>query len=331
MSAPVIDPESSVLIYPQWLNWEHQFSATGTPYDWTIASGGFPSGMTFQPSLSVTGTSSDNAIAASNHGLPEGAGLVFRSKTGGSSLTTNTIYYLVNAATDSFQLAATPGGSALALGTNITAALLYRPGFLSGAATVPGVSDVRLKAINTDAPSAEVLFPIGIVAAAAVPDSNADFVWDFATNNIIAQTSSVLNLTPADRNTPILFVKEQDDLIIRLRLVKNTSVLDLAIADGDAKLVLKELEPEGKIVVSDASIKAGTGDASSVLIHAKIDGSAIKVAFTNYEDDGGTQFAALAEIQISFDNPGYFGGDPAKLTRTSKTFRIQTERDLSEN
>lgn len=330
MSAPVIDPESSVLIYPQWLNWEHQFSATGSPYDWAIASGGFPTGLTFQPSLAVTGTSSDNKIAASAHGLPNGAALVFRSKTGGSSVVTNTIYYVCNAETDAFQLAPTPGASALSLGTNITAGVLYRPGFLSGAATAPGVSDVRLTASNSTGPSAEVLFPIGIVAAAAVPDSNVDFVWDFSTNNIIVQTSSVLNLTPADRNAPILFVKEQDDLIIRLRLVKNTSVLDLAIADGDARLVLKELEPEGKIVVSDAAIKVGTGDSSSVLIHAKIDGDAIKAAFTNYEEDGGTLFAALAEIQISFDNPGYFGGDPAKLTRTSRTFRIQTERDLNE-
>lgn len=330
MSAPVIDPESSVLIYPQWLHWEHQFSATGTPYDWTIASGGFPTGMIFQPSLSVTGTSSDNQIAASSHGLPEGAAVVLRSKTGGSSVAINTIYYILNAEADSFQLASTPGGSALALGSNITAGILYRPGFLTGAATVPGVSDVRLTATNGTGPSAEVLFPIGIVAAAAVPDSNVDFVWDFSTNNIIAQTSSVLNLTPADRNTPILFVKEQDDLIIRLRLVKSASVLDLAIADGDAKLVLKELEPDGKVVVSDASVKVGTDDSSSVLIHAKIDGSAIKAAFTNYEADGGTLFAALAEIQINFDNPGYFAGTPAKLTRTSKTFRIQTERDLSE-
>jgi len=85
MSIPVIDPESSVLSYPQWLTWEHQFSATFSPYNWRIASGSFPSGMLFQPSLDVTGDHTTDTLTHAAHGLANGTALVFRSKTGGSA------------------------------------------------------------------------------------------------------------------------------------------------------------------------------------------------------------------------------------------------------
>src|SRR5260370_15185218 len=99
MAIPVIDPESSVLSYPQWLTWEHQFSATNAPTSWQIVAGGFPSGMTFQPSWAVTGTAgSTNQINLTAHGFANGTILVFSALTGGSSLTTATNYYLVNAA-----------------------------------------------------------------------------------------------------------------------------------------------------------------------------------------------------------------------------------------
>lgn len=319
-----------MIIFPQWLTWEHQFAATNSPYVWSIASGGFPTGMTFQPSWAVTGDATANTISLVGHGFQNGMQLVFSAISGGSGLSANTLYYVVNAATDTFKLAATSGGAAIDFTTTLTAGTIFRPGFLTGYATVPGVSDVRLIATNGTGPSTEQLFTIGISAAAAAPDSNADLVWDFATNSVIVQSDSTLNLTPAPRDTPILFVKEQDDLIIRLRTTKGASVIDLgAVADNACTLVLKELEPDGKIIVSDKSLKLGTGDGNSILLHAKITGNAIKAAFTNYEADGGTFFGALAEIQITYPNP-YFGSDPASLVRTSKTFRIQTERDLSE-
>ena len=163
------------------------------------------------------------------------------------------------------------------------------------------------------------------------PDANADLVWDFATNSVIAQTDSTLNLTPAERATPILFMKEEDDLIARIRTVKGPSVIDLgAVADGDCKLVLKELEPENKVVVSDASQKIGTGDANSILLHAKFAGDALAASLSNYEADAGTLYNALAEIEITYPNP-FFGATPATLRRTSKTFTIQIERDLGED
>jgi hypothetical protein len=331
MSVPTIDPESSVLSYPQWLTWEHQFSATNSPYDWAITAGAFPTGMTFQPALTgVTGDYTTDTFTSTAHGLANGTAIVFRAKTGGTGLSTNTIYYVVNAATDTFQLATTPGGTVIDFTTsNVSAGTLYRPGYLHGYATVPGVTTVRLTATNGDGTSDEVLFTIGIEPAAAAPDSNADLVWNFGTNDIIAQTSSALNLTPAADGIPILYVKEQDDLIIRLRLLKSGSILDLMVADNQAVLVLKELEPENQVIISDASKQIGTGDASSLLLHAKFNGAALAASLTNYEADSGTYYDALAEIELTFPSPyGDFG--PDTLVRTSKTFRLRIERDLGE-
>ena len=333
MSAPVIDPESSVLSYPQWLTWEHQFSATNNPYDWSIASGAFPTGMTFQPAYAGTASNIGDTINFTAHGLANGTCIVFRTLTGGTGLSINTRYFVINTAADTFQVSLTSGGAAMTITADYSAVAFYRPGFLTGAASMPGISTVRLVATNagpTD--SAEVLFTISIEPAAAVPDSNADIVWDFATNSVIVQTSSALNLTAVDRDTPILFVKEEDDLIARLRLVKNGSVLDLGdLPDANSlKLVLKELEPEAQVLLSDNADKAGTGDSSSYLVHAKFNGDSLAASLTNYETDAGTFYDALAEFELTFTNPGYFAGTPATLRRTSKTFRIRIERDLGE-
>jgi hypothetical protein len=331
MAIPVVDPESSVLTYPQWLKWEHQFSATNTPTSWQITAGGFPSGMTFQPSWAVTGTSSSNLINLTAHGFANGTILTFSALTGGSSLATATNYYVVNTAANTFQLSLTSGGAVQALGSDISAATIYRPGYLVGAATLPGISTVQLTATNgTGASTPPTLFTIGIEPAAVSPDSNVDLIWNFATNDIIAQLTSSLSLTPVGKDAaglviPQIFAKEDDDLIMRVRLVKNSSVLDL----GDPvamSLILKELEPDAQVVISDGAVRIGTGDATSYLIHAKLDGAILAASLTNYEADSGTFFTALAEIELTFVNPYAVG--PTNLVRTSKTFGIQIERDL---
>lgn len=334
MSAPVIDPTSSVLSYPQWLTWQFIFSASNSPNAWSVASGGFPTGMSFQPSLAATGSSGTNIITASDNTYTNGTVVVFAALTGGAPLAAGTLYYVTGLNTDgTFSLATSAGGSPISLTSDITSALLIQPGLLTGFAMIPGIYNVEMVASNGTgggvASSAPVLFTIGIEAAAAAPDTNADIIWDFAANAIIVQTSATLNLTPAPRATPILYVKEQDDLIIRLRLVKNGTILDPVMGDNGLVLVLKQYEPDGQIVVSDASVEVGTGDSSSLLLHAKFNGNALAAALSNYEQDAGTFFPALAEFELTFPNPGYSIG-PDTFVRTSPTFTIQIERDLGE-
>ncbi|MEI9897160.1 MAG: hypothetical protein WDN28_25680 [Chthoniobacter sp.] len=287
--------------------------------------------MTFEPSWNVTADASTDTIALTAHGFANGTVLAFSSLTGGTGLSTATRYFVVNAAADTFQLATTPGGTAIDITVNYTAATLFRPGYLSGAATVPGISTVRLTATNADpATSAEVLFTIGIEPAAAAPDGNVDMVWNFATDDIIHQPTSTLVLTPVPRTTPItpiIFVKEGNDLIVRLRIVKDTTVIAPRMdADGNLKLILKELEPENEIIVSSDRAEQGVGDGKSYLIYAKFDGATLASSLSNYENDQGTFYNALAEFEFTYHNTESVG--PELITRTSKTFGVNIERDL---
>lgn len=56
-----------------------------------------------------------NVIQAKAHGYPNGEKVVFFGGTPPGGLAAGTIYYVVNAATDSFQVAATVGGAAIDL------------------------------------------------------------------------------------------------------------------------------------------------------------------------------------------------------------------------
>jgi hypothetical protein len=334
MSAPVIDDTTSVLSFPQWQNWEHYFTATNTPYQWNINAGGFPTGMTFQPNWNGIGTSATGVISTGvDHGLALGQVVMFSSITwSGTGLAINTPYYVSTIpSAHELRVAATAGGASLSFTADFTVSNLFRPGYLTGAAVLPGLPKVTLQAVNASGPSAEVTFTIGIEAAAASPDSNVDLLWDFGTNDVIVQTSSSTNTTPADRDTPIIFVKEQDDLILRVRIVKTGTILDLGpLAEPtDLKLVIKELDPDGQVVVSDAAAQFGSGPSNSYLVHTKFNGDVLASTLANYLKDKGTFYGALAELEITFATPyGAFG--PSTLRRTSKTFTIQIDRDLGE-
>lgn len=73
---------------------------------------------------SVTGNSGTNVITVSGAAITTGTPFYFQSKVGGSGVTTGTIYWAVNSSGSTLQAALTPGGSAVALGSNITAAVI---------------------------------------------------------------------------------------------------------------------------------------------------------------------------------------------------------------
>jgi len=62
----------------------------------------------------------DETCTISAHGLSDGDAVVVSSITGGATsvLTEHTLYYVINADTDTFQLATRPGGTAIAFGTD---------------------------------------------------------------------------------------------------------------------------------------------------------------------------------------------------------------------
>jgi hypothetical protein len=330
MPAPVIDPESSVLSYPQWAAWEHQFSASPAETSWVVASGSFPTGMTFQPNWAVTGTSSGNTINLAAHGFANGTLFVFAALAGGSGLATATRYYVVGAATNTFQLSLTPGGTVAALTTDISAAVIFRPGYLVGTATVPGISTVRLTATNGSGTSPEVLFTIGIEPGAPTNDANVDVLCDVVSKLVNEQTDSTVTtvtaVAPNQDNTPgvVLGVKENDDLMLRLRFVKAGTIVDLPVTD--LKLVIKEFEPDKEVGLSTAWVKEGSGTGASYLLYTSLTGTALAGSLSNYEADKGTAYLGIADLEVTFSNPESIG--PDTLTFSSVTFGIRIERDL---
>lgn len=77
-----------------------------------------------------TSAAADDIIDAAGHGFVLGDEVVFTALTGGAGLTTNRVYYVIaaNLATDTFQVSATPGGSAVDFSTNITAGTVRKNG-----------------------------------------------------------------------------------------------------------------------------------------------------------------------------------------------------------
>jgi hypothetical protein len=61
----------------------------------------------------ATGSSSDDTIASSAHGLSNGDKVQFTALTGGTGISLNTTYYVINAATNTFQISTKANGAAV--------------------------------------------------------------------------------------------------------------------------------------------------------------------------------------------------------------------------
>lgn len=69
----------------------------------------------------VTGNAGTGVVTITGSTLADGMTVVFTSLTGGSGLSTGVAYFVINASGATCKLSLTEGGSAVALGTNITA------------------------------------------------------------------------------------------------------------------------------------------------------------------------------------------------------------------
>jgi hypothetical protein len=83
--------------------------------------------------VATTGEDVDDLIDETGHGLTDGDQIEFSALTGGSGLAIDTTYYVVSSLTDTFQVAATKGGSAIDFGSDITAATYHKLGELAEA------------------------------------------------------------------------------------------------------------------------------------------------------------------------------------------------------
>jgi hypothetical protein len=73
----------------------------------------------------VTFTDVGDLVNFTAHGIPNGTQVAFATIVTTTGIAIKTIYYVVNANTNDFQVSLTPGGSAIALTTNGSGTILY--------------------------------------------------------------------------------------------------------------------------------------------------------------------------------------------------------------
>lgn len=89
---------------------------------------------------SITGTASTDIFACPAHGFSDGQKVYLYSLTGGTGLSASsltalgTLYYIINATADAFQLSTSAGGSAVNFTTDLTAGKILAAEFALGAA-----------------------------------------------------------------------------------------------------------------------------------------------------------------------------------------------------
>ncbi len=76
--------------------------------------------ITSTPKTGVTAVAATDVITSTAHGYSNGQPVYFTSLTGGAGLVINTIYFVINTATDTFKLSATSGGAAIDITTTMT-------------------------------------------------------------------------------------------------------------------------------------------------------------------------------------------------------------------
>jgi hypothetical protein len=76
--------------------------------------------------VDITGVALTNVFAATSHGLNEGERVVLCALSGGSGLSSDTVYHVINAGADNFQLSTSYAGSAVDFTTDVTAGKVTR-------------------------------------------------------------------------------------------------------------------------------------------------------------------------------------------------------------
>lgn len=319
MPAPVINTTTSVLEGFQWSPFVYQPYATNNPTAWACPN--LPAGLSLDaPTVyAATGVASTDVITATGHPFVNGERVVMPELTGGSGLSANTIYFARDVATNTLKLAATKGGAAINFSSDISTATISKvpTGKISGSPEVAGTFNLGLSASNADGTSAEVVLTIGIGAADAVLTNSG------IQGEIDVQTRK-FTLLQGEK----LFAKEDDNLLLWLKFKKNGQVLDLPITS--LAIALKQYEPEAKLVLGGTWKKFGSGVGTYYGLTAEISGEKLAAVFSDVENDNGTLFDALSEIEWQETNPDTPTFGPPTWRYTTKDFPTELARDMAQ-
>lgn len=161
------------------------------------------------PAKAPTGTNSDDTFTLTAHGYSNGNLIVIDSKTGGTGLRLGYPYFVVGAAANTFQLSETSGGSAVDLGSDVTASSMRRLVELSGgspayarkavtwAAAVGGSKDETASPVF-DVPAGSTVDYMGLLSALTAGTLLA--VDDLTAETYAGQGTYTLSDTDLDLN-----------------------------------------------------------------------------------------------------------------------------------
>ena len=325
MSAPVISASSSILGFKRNEEFNFQPAATNAPVIWEGI--GLPPGVTVdtQEVKAVTGAEATDILTSAGHGYANADRAYFPALTGGSGLPAGTIYYVRDKTDDTFKLASTLGGAAVNFTTDVTAGQVRKvsSGMLSGACSVTGTYVVTLTAVNAAAESGSRQFVIGIDSATAADAGTGGTAMDW---EIEMLDRTVAGGGSAGAQAVLATWKEDDVVMVAIRFNKSGVPVD---PDPDTlRLVLKEMEPETMLVEATDFEKIGDGAEAYFNLPVSLTGPLLAAALSNHEEDEGTGFDALAEIEWTSDV--VHKGTPLVLKGSTKTFKVRVERDIAE-
>ena len=336
MASPVISPITSFNLYTRGQNFALLLAATELPVS----------------VFAVTGTESTNVINATAHGLPNGTPVKFTALTGGAGLTAGPSYYVVTTAADTFQLALTPGGTAINFTTNITAASISAAvwtcigsdpdgmaitladlgltfdaahGILKGAFKAAGFYNLKFTATNGTGTSAAVYLPIGIEDSGFAVDATIGIEVDIETGAVSRTLGNAVASSASAAAAPVLYGKHGCQMLLTVVFRKQGQQIGMDVVE--LQLGLKQYEPEQIIDLTDGTFYALGGGFRILLDLAKV---AVANALGDYETDNETLFNALAELRWKHYEQ-VTAGAPVALISRSRNFILQLERDLIPN
>lgn len=332
MAIPVIDNRTSVLGYPLGLPWSYCPRATNAPVLWKWE--GLPPGMAADD-VSVfwncTGSNGDSDFEIASLPFNDGDAVAFYSKTGGSSIVLYKKYFVRDKYNNLFKLSETAGGAAISLGSDVTSAQLCRvnSGRITGAAMSVGVYLSEVTAYNANGSSETLVVPIGIY--------NADYNETGSLRvNVDVQTGKVWPAGVAEwkEGTPVAFVKNGDTLVVDVGFTSDGGETLLPLLVNKLSFGLKEDGTEPLLFQTDGNFDV-VGDASltrfRMLVPFPVGLSSV---LSNYEDEKGTCFDALAEIEwkqhveyVVNEVPDG-GAEMPLVTRSSVTFPVRLAMEI---
>lgn len=193
-------------------------------------------------------------------------------------------------------------------------------GRITGTPTAPGFYNVKLTATNGDGTSTAVYVAFGVEAnplgsGVGIP-INVELETGFVTGPFAAAAEWAVYAKSGDLKP----------LLIGFTLGGELQPVPLALL----RVGLKQYESETLITLNDGAEfeTLGSYDTTRFRLLANFDSDTLANWLADYEDDTGTHFTALMEIEAVILEEAIGGGDPLEAPFSSQTFRCFIERQM---